>query len=167
MHIEAQSANCFSSQYILKLDGRPIGQFRGRWFSEGIDVRLTERLQLHFNKESWLGSKFQLMDATTKETLASGARAGFFGGTWNLKLRNGPAQLVRTSWFSSAYKIQRGEVTIAQAARTDWCSRGWRVEDRTPNNELSKSTLEATDLVFIGLVYHTILQRRQNSQNSS
>ncbi len=98
----ARSPSCFSSQYVLKLDGRPVGQFEGRWFSEGINIRLTERLQLHFEKTSWLGSKFQLVDANSSEILAQGSRSGFFARSWDLSLSTGRASLVRTSLFSSA-----------------------------------------------------------------
>ncbi len=163
MLLEAQSANCFSSRYVLKLDERPIGQFRGRWFREGIDIRLTERLQMRFEKQSWLGSQFQLIDTNTQETLADGSRAGFFTGTWNLNLRSGPAQLVRVSLFSSAYEVKLGERIAARATRIDWCSRGWRVQDYDSDGSL----LDATDLVFVGLIYHTILQRQRSQQAGS
>ena len=63
MRLVARSPSCFSNQYVLKLDSRPVGHFQSKWLSEGIDIRLTERLQLHFEKTSWLGSNFQLIDA--------------------------------------------------------------------------------------------------------
>ena len=145
MLLEASSPSCFSSQYLLKLDGRAVGEFRGRWFSEGIDIRLTERLKLHFEKTSWLGSDFRLLDANTQETLAQGRRKGFFSGTWELDLRSSRAQLVRTSFFSHAYNVELGGKEVAQASRIGWCDRGWRVQ--------GKDALDATDLIFVGLVY--------------
>ena len=159
MQLEALSPSCFSTQYLLKLDGRPIGQFRGRWFSEGIDVRLTERLQLHFEKSSWLGSEFRLIDANTEEVLASGQRAGWISGTWDLALRSGAAQLARTGIFSTGYNVLQDGQTVAHASRIDWCNRGWRVEE--------SGSLDATDLVFVGLVYHTILQRQQSNNSTT
>lgn len=159
MELEAQSPSCFSTEYLLKLDGRPVGRFRGRWFSEGVDVRLTERLQLHFEKASWLGSDFRLIDAQTEEVLATGRRAGFFSRTWDLELRSGPAQRASNGLFSTAYNVQQLGNTAARATRTSWCSGGWRVD--------SDGTLDATDVVFIGLVYHTILRRQRNNNNST
>lgn len=159
MLLQARSPSCFSSQYVLKLDGRAVGEFRGRWFSEGIDIRLTERLKLHFEKSSWLGSDFRLIDVTSDESIASGARAGFFSGTWDLELRTGPAQLVRTSLFSSAYAVERDGESLATASRIGLCEGGWQVED--------DGTLDATDLVFVGLVYHTILQRQRRNNSGS
>ncbi len=159
MRLVARSPSCFSSQYVLKLDGRPVGQFQGRWFSEGINIRLTERLQLHFEKTSWLGSNFQLLDANSSEILAQGSRSGFFARNWNLSLRTGPAKLVRTSLFSTAFAVQQQGKNVANASRIGWCEGGWQVEDH--------GTLDATDLVFIGLVYHTILRRQRNSQQTS
>ncbi len=157
MLIEARSPSCFSSQYVLKLDGRAVGEFRGRWFSEGIDIRLTERLKLHFEKASWLASEFRLLDAGTEEVLASGTRTGVFSTSWDLQLRTGPAQLVRSSIFSSEFALQRDDGTLATASRIGICEGGWRVED--------DGTLDATDLVFVGLIYHTILKRQQNSSS--
>jgi hypothetical protein len=159
MHLEAQSPSCFSTEYLLKLDGRPVGRFRGRWFSEGIDVRLTERLQLHFEKASWLGSDFRLIDANTEQSVASGSRAGFFTRTWDLDLRSGPAQLVASGLFSTGYQVWREGKTAASATRVGCCSGGWQVT--------SDDTLDATDVVFVGLVYHTILRRQRNSNSST
>lgn len=159
MHLEARAPNCFSRHFVLKLDERPVGTFKGRWFSEGIDIRLTERLQLHFEKLSWVGSDFRLIDVNTQEVLAQGQRAGWFTRTWNLQLRTGPAQLVAPSLFSFRYNvIQNGEI-VASVERYNWCERGWRAEEF--------GTLDATDLVFVGLVYHTILERSRRNNNSS
>jgi len=159
MHLVARSPSCFSSQYVLKLDGRSVGQFQGRWFGEGIDIRLTERLRLRFEKTSWLSSKFQLIDANSSDILAQGNRSGFFTGSWDISLSTGPANLVRTSLFSSAFEVQQDGKNVANASRIGWCEGGWEIED--------KGTLDATDLVFVGLVYHTILQRQRNSQQGS
>jgi hypothetical protein len=38
MMLEARSPSCWSDHYVLKLDGRPWGEYRGRWFSEGVDI---------------------------------------------------------------------------------------------------------------------------------
>lgn len=154
MELVARSPSCFSTQYVLKLDGRPVGEFRGRWFSEGIDIRLTERLKLHFEKASWLGSDFRLIDASTQEELASGRRTGFFTSRWDLDLRTGPAEMVHNSLFSTSYTVQQNGQSVASASRIGFCEGGWRVEDN--------GTLDATDLVFVGLIYHTILQRQRN-----
>jgi len=158
MLLQARSPSCFSSEYLLKLDGRPVGRFRGRWFSEGIDVRLTERLKLHFEKTAWLGSKFQLLDANSGDVLADGRRSGFFTSKWDLNLSSGPAELRRTSLFSSALDVRQGGRNVAHAARIGWCEGGWQVTN--------EGTLDATDIVFVGLLYHTIL-KRQRSQNNS
>lgn len=159
MELVARSPSCFSSQYVLKLDDRPVGEFRGRWFSEGIDIRLTERLKLHFEKTSWLGSDFRLLDANTDEVLASGRRSGFFTSAWELDLRSGPAKLKHKSFFSFTYVVEQNGQSVASATRIGLCEGGWRVEDT--------GALDATDLVFVGLIYHTILQRQRNNNNST
>ena len=62
MILEARSPNCFSRVYVLKMQGRPIGEFEGRWFSEGMDIRLIKRRRLHLEKTSMFGSQFTLTD---------------------------------------------------------------------------------------------------------
>ena len=42
MILQAEAANCFSSTFVLKVAGRPIGKFEGRWMSEGLDLSLVE-----------------------------------------------------------------------------------------------------------------------------
>ena len=158
MELIARSPSCFSTQYVLKLDGRPVGEFRGRWFSEGIDIRLTERLKLHFEKASWLGSDFRLLDANTDEVLASGRRTGFFTSRWDLNLRTGSAEMYHKSMFSTSYTVQQAGQSVASATRIGLCEGGWRVEDT--------GSLDATDLVFVGLIYHTILQRQRKNNST-
>lgn len=159
MLLEARSPSCFSRQFVLKLDDRAVGEFQGRWFSEGIDIRLTERLKLHFEKSSWLGSDFRLLDANSSESLASGKRTSWFSGTWDFSLQSGPAQFVRSGLFSTTFYVRRNGQNVATARRIGWCERGWRVE--------CDDSLDATDLVFVGLVYHTILERQRRNNNSS
>ena len=50
MMLEAISPTCWSDLYVLKLDGRPWGEYRGRWFSECVDIHLTERHELGLEK---------------------------------------------------------------------------------------------------------------------
>lgn len=165
MRLEAHSANCFSSKYLLKLDGRPAGTIRNRWLSFGIDIQFTERLRLYFERTfslrkatSWLvGGGFQLADADAdaKEVLATGQRTGLLTGSWNLNLGVGPTKLVQTSLFSSDFVVQKGSQVIARASRISWCEASWQAE--------GSDALNVTDLVFIGLVYHAILQRQGRS----
>jgi len=56
MFLEARAADCFSSKFVLKVNGRSLGMFQGRWFSESLDIELTERRHLQFRKVGWLGS---------------------------------------------------------------------------------------------------------------
>ena len=45
--LQAEPANCFSSTFVLKLDGRPVGKFEGRFMSEGLsDKEIAWRLQI-------------------------------------------------------------------------------------------------------------------------
>jgi hypothetical protein len=157
MLLEAEAANCFASTFVLKLDGRPIGKFEGRWLSEGIDLALVERRRLRFEKVGWLGSQFQLIAEGDEEPIAGADRAGVFTRSWDLVLSFGRAQMVREGWFATGYAVQRGGDEVARVDRTGLCSRGWFVEGHHLREE---------DLILIGLVYQTI-RRREASQHTA
>ncbi|HEX5272579.1 MAG TPA: hypothetical protein VFW33_18910 [Gemmataceae bacterium] len=157
MLLEAEAANCFSSTYVLKLDGRPLGKFEGRWLSEGIDLALVERRRLRFEKVGWLGSHFRLVAEGEEEPVAEADRAGLFTSAWDLDLSKGQAQMVREGWFATGYAVQRGDHEVARVDRTGLCSRGWFVEGHRLHDE---------DLILIGLVYHTI-RRREASRHAA
>ncbi|HEV3256381.1 MAG TPA: hypothetical protein VG013_05820 [Gemmataceae bacterium] len=152
MILEARPANCCSSTFVLKVDDRAVGKFDGRWFSENLDVSLTGRRRLQFQKASWLGSQFVLQDADGEEPLGRAGRAGMFTNTWDLELSTGPAQLVKAGWLATGYEVQQGKQALARVDRLGWCTRGWYVEKNGP--------LKAEDLILVGLVYHVILQRQ-------
>jgi hypothetical protein len=157
MLLEAEAASCFSSTFVLKVNGRPLGKFEGRWLSEGLDLALVERRRLRFEKVGWLGSHFQLLAAGDGEPVAEAERSGLFSSGWDLALSVGPAQMVREGWFPTGYVVRRGEKEVARVDRTGVCSRGWFVEGHSLGDE---------DLIVIGLVYHTI-RRREASQHSA
>ena len=152
MILEARSPSCFSNRYVLKLDGQPIGEFQGRWLSEEIEVRLRNRRRLLLRKGSWLGSRLSLEDAATGETLADAERGGMFTSAWDLRLSTGSARLVSAGILTSGFRVVNGDTTIAAVDRIGLCESGWSVE--------GESDLQPTDLVFIGLIFSTILRRR-------
>jgi len=154
MLLEARPTDCFSSKHLLKLDGRPIGRFRGRWLSDGIEIEFVERLRLRFENTSWIGSGYRLIETNSGEVLATAQRAGILSGTWNLKLRSGSKEMFRTHLFSSGFEVRQGAQSVAQVTRIGWLERGWRVEDN--------GTLDVIDLVFVGLIYHKVLQRQSS-----
>ena len=159
MVLEARSPNCFSSHYVLKRNDRTHGEYRARWFSEGVDIRLTSRRRLHLDKTSWGGSHFKLTDASDGRILAEAFRTGLFTTAWNLRLSSGPAQLVSAGFFNTGFIVQQGGQTIAETNRTGVCEGGWYVRDH--------GSLDEADLLFIGLIYHTILQRRATAAAAS
>jgi len=148
--LEALSPSCWSDLYVLKLDGRPWGEYRGRWFSEGVDIHLIGRRQLRLDKAGWLGSRFALTDASDGRVLAAADRSGVFTSAWDLHLSNGPARLASAGWFNTGYRVIQGGRALAEINRVDFCNRGWAVDGES---------LQDTDLLFIGLIYHTILRR--------
>jgi hypothetical protein len=151
MMLEALSPSCFSDHYVLKLDGHAWGEYRGRWFSESVDVRLTGRRGLALKKSGWLGSRFTLRDTADGSVLAEADRSGLLTSTWNMGLSNGPARLVSAGWFNTAYQVVQGDLTAGAVNRVGLCNGGWAAH--------GDEILREGDLLFIGLIYHTILRR--------
>src|SRR5262245_7753571 len=146
MILEGRAAGCFSATFVLKLNGRPVGKYEGRWFSESLDVALTERRRLEFHKVGWMGSDFELLAAEQdeEEVLGSCRRSGIFTSGWDLHLSAGAAHLVRPGWFDTSYEVRQGDGVLARVDRLGWCERGWYVEAYT---ELTEE-----DMILIGLV---------------
>jgi hypothetical protein len=155
MILEALSPSCFSDLYVLKLDGRPWGEYRGRWFSESVEINLTGRRRLGLEKAGWLGSRFTLTDTANGSVLAEADRRGLLSSAWNMRLGNGPAQLVSAGWFNTGYTVAQGVRTAAEVNAVGLCNGGWAVQ--------GDGMLQETDLLFIGLIYHTILRRNSSS----
>ncbi|MBI2805908.1 MAG: hypothetical protein HYX68_13085 [Planctomycetes bacterium] len=158
MILEARSANCFSSAFVLKANERAIGKIEARWFSEWMDVHLTERRYLEYRKVGWFGSQFELVDVRDEELLCHGQHTGLFTRTWDVTLSEGAGQLVSAGWFETAFEFRLGDETLARVDRLGWCERGWIVD--------GADILTVEDLIMLGLVYHTI-QRRRNRQNNA
>lgn len=156
MILEARAASCFSQTYVLKVDGRPIGKFEGRWFSESLDIAMTGRRHLTFEKIGWLSSEFVLKSEEPEAYLGHADRAGIFTSSWNLDLSVGPAELARSGWFDSGYDIKHGEQILGKVDRIGWCERGWQATDR--------GGLRVEDLLLVGMVYQTVLRRQQSAQ---
>jgi hypothetical protein len=159
MLLEAKAENCFSSKFVLRVDGRPVGRFHGRWFGEGLEIDLTERRHLQFRKLSWLGSKFELVDPLNNRILGSCAASGFFSSGWDLNLSAGPGRLERVGWFNSGYEFKREAWVHARVDRLGWCDRGWIVE--------GDDSLTREDLLLIGLIYLIIQNRQANTAATS
>jgi hypothetical protein len=156
MWLEARAADCFSSTLVLKIDGRPVGKIESRWMSESLDIHMTGRRQLVFEKIGWMGSQFVLREASG-QPLGAADRSGFFSSTWDLDLGAGPARLVKENWFGSAYALRQEGLELARADRIGPCERGWFVE----------GDLDDEDLLLVGLVYHTILRRAAQAASAA
>ncbi|HZZ80003.1 MAG TPA: hypothetical protein VFE62_15900, partial [Gemmataceae bacterium] len=153
MIVEARAANCFAWTYVLKAKERAVGKYQTQWFSENLIVDLTGRRHLEFRKTSWLGSQFELVDLGDDELIAWCDRTGIFSSSWDLDLNVGKGQLVNTGWFNTSYEFIHDGDALARVDRLGWCEHGWIVD--------GASVLDLEDLVMIGLVYHTIVNRRQ------
>jgi hypothetical protein len=150
--LEAKADGCFSSTHVLKINGQAVGKFEGRFFSEGLDLSLTGQRRFKFDKSGFFTSQFELKDGETGDVLTEAKPAGFFNSGWALKLVGGDADLKKAGFFSSAYEVRSGGMVLARVDRLGMCERGWRVDG---------DSLEAPDLLTIGLVYQVMMQRQQ------
>ncbi len=151
MFLEARTANCFGSTFILKTDGHAVGKFETRWFSEGLDIALIGRRQLRLEKVGWLGSQFILKREGDEEPIARADRSGILSSSWDLNLDCGVVQLVRAGWFQTAYLIQQDDQELGQVDRLGWCAQGWQVD---------AGLLTLEEMILVGLIYHIILRRQ-------
>jgi hypothetical protein len=150
LDLEARSPNCFSRFYVLKLQGRAIGEFEWRRFNAGIDIRLTKRRRLHLQKSSVYGSDFKLTDSTNGEILASAQRSGYYSSVFDLQLSACNAQLVPAGFGKSGYNVIRDGTVIANTNFIGFCEGSWFVD--------SLHSLIDTDVILVGLIFHTILR---------
>src|SRR5262249_9227034 len=102
---------------------------------------------------SWLGSEFVLKDAGTDDMVGRADRAGVFTSKWKLELSIGEAELVHAGWFQTAYQVEQNGNVHARVDRLGVCQRGWSADNLGSLNE--------TDLLVAGLVYHVIRLRQE------
>jgi len=152
MLLEARREHCFSTVHVLKLDGRAVGRFQGRFWSEGIDVELLGHRRWRFVRPGWFGSEFLLQEADSDTVLARAAQAGMFTSTWDLELSIGSAKLVHAGWFQSGYRIVQGDQEHGFVDRLGPCESGWTARNT--------GALSETDLLVAGLLYQIIVQRQ-------
>jgi hypothetical protein len=151
MMLEARSRSCFSSAYVLKLDGRPVGEYAGRFWTSVIDVRMVGRRRFRFDRRGWLSSRYRLVDSGTGREVDVAEPAGWLTSAWTLQLADGPASMVSAGWCTPAYRVMRGGIALGEVDTIGTCESGWYARGR----------LALPDLLIVGLIYHTILERRR------
>jgi hypothetical protein len=113
------------------------------------------RHHLCLQKQGWLGSHFVLINAHTCEQLGEADRAGWLTSRWRLSLSIGPAELVSAGPFNTAYRVIKNGRSVATVDRAGFCEGGWSAR--------GDAALRAADLLLVGLIYHTILDRHRRS----
>jgi hypothetical protein len=152
MRLEALSANCFSSKFVLKVNAVPAGKYEARWFSESLDISFLGQRHLEFRRLGWLGSQFELVDPEAKEILAECKSSGLFTSSWDIRCAAGSGRLAKRGWFDTAYEFIQKQRPRAWVDRRGMCDRGWVAE--------GSEELTVEDLLFLGLIYHTLRQRQ-------
>ena len=155
MELEARAANCCSQTHVLKINGRAVSKFEGRFFSEGLDLAFTGMRRMRFEKSGFLSGRFDLKDAGSDVVLASASPGGFFSSTWNISLARGPCELRKAGFLSSSYLLMHGNRALAGVDRLGFCQRGWVVS--------GSSDLDASELLLAGLVYYIISRRQEQA----
>jgi hypothetical protein len=157
--LETHTPSCFSSQYVLLDNGKPCGRFSGRAFSSSIDVSLLQRYRLIFQREGLFTSRYRLVDPRGDATLAEAQHAGVFTSAWDLSLEVGRCKMVSAGIFNQGFYVEQGNRRLAEVNVSGGCSGTWYVRPYV--------AMPLTDQVLIGLVFHTILQRRRRRRRSS
>ena len=153
--LEARPTGWWSSVHALSVDGRPYGRVRGRWFSENMDIELADGAGLQLKRRGFFGGRFELTRTGGAGVVAAADRDRFLSRGWSLELGTGPARLESAGIFNCAYLVRRAGETLARVDRLGWFRRGWIA--------VAERDLGETDLLLVGLVYHTILDRRRRS----
>lgn len=152
--LETHTPSCFSSHYVLLDNGRPCGRFAGRAFSSSIDVSLLRRYRLVFKHEGLFSSRYSLIDRAGS-VLATAEHAGLLSRTWDLSLEVGGCRMVSAGFFNQGFHVKQAAARLAEVNISGGCSGAWYVRPYTE--------MPLTDQVMVGLVYHTILQRRRRA----
>jgi len=158
MVVEARYRACCSPRHLIKLDGRPLGEFRGTRLATTFHVRLTGRRRWRAKKEGALLSRLTLFDASTGDELASAFRESIFTSDWELRLNAGAARLESAGFFKTGFVVTRDGEALATVDRVNDLGiygSGWRVRAYS----MFGTDLALTDLILVGLTYHTIRRR--------
>jgi hypothetical protein len=152
MILEARRERPFT--YVLKLDDRPVGQFRGPWLvgsgpwsGERFDIDLLGQRSWRFVKTGWAPSEFVLHEADSKPVLARASVVGFWG-TWNLELSIGTAEFRGAGWFSPDLLVKKDGNEHGRVRPLGMYRSGWTAENT--------GALSETDLLVAGLMYQVI-----------
>lgn len=153
--LETHSPSCFSSQYVLLDNGKPCGKFKGRAFSGSMDVSLLQRYRLEFLSAGIFTSRYTLIDLKSGSVLAGAQGAGLFTSAWDLSLEIGDCKMVSAGFFNQGYYVEQTRKRLAEVNVSGGCSGTWYVRPHV--------AMPLTDQVMIGLMFHTILQRRRRN----
>jgi hypothetical protein len=94
MMLEGLAPSCWSDPFVLKLDGRPWGEFRPRGFARAVEIHCR---RLRFEMVGWLENRLVLTDTADGRILAEAERRDLLPRAWKLRLSNGSA-----GWFRRA-----------------------------------------------------------------
>ena len=113
--------------------------------------RIRKRLESAERTEPPVEFRFTLTDTADGKVLAEANRGGMLTSAWDMRLASGPARLVSAGWFNTGYQVVQEGRTTGEVNRVGLCNGGWAVH--------SDGVLQEYDLLFTGLIYHTILRR--------
>lgn len=144
-----------SSGARLTVEGVEVGECRGRWFSESMDLELRDGRRYSILRKGFWGGEFRLEDESTGEIFARASRAGLFSG-WDLELSVGKATLKPTGLLRRKYTVVGEDGReLAGVRSTGFFATGWLVENL---GELSEE-----DLLLLGILYHVLARRRRRA----
>lgn len=159
MAVQAQSRGCLNQHYVVKADGRPLGEFRHQWVSEGLKINLMGHRHLTLRKASFWGNRFELVDEEENRVLGTAEREGLWRPRWVIELAEGDTVtlLPRCLW-SFSQRIERNGKIVGSVKRQGICGGGWTVN---VGDELS-----ITGQLMVGLLSQ-VLWRRETETSAA
>lgn len=156
MALEAESRGCLQQHYVVKADGRPLGEFWHRWVSEGLKIRLMGHRHLTLRRTSFWGNRFELVDDEDHRVLGIAQRQGLWRPRWALTLSEaGTVTLLPRSFWSFTQQIERRGKIVGTVKRRGFCGGGWTVD---VGDELS-----VTEQLMVGLISQVLWRRETDS----
>jgi hypothetical protein len=152
MILEARQEGCFSTRYLLVLDGKAVGSYRHRLFTQQQDVSLLGQRTLTFANFAFFGFDYRLHDAAQGELLAAARVSGWFTASMDLDLSIGRCRMERAALFGPTMSVRRGTQLVAHIGPGAIFTCNWQA---------AGDGLSLEDLLFIGLTY----QARQRSSD--
>jgi hypothetical protein len=135
--IQAESEKCWSERHVLRDGGSPVGSFKGKLFTEGVEIDLRGQQKLLFKKEGFFSRTFLLTDAAEQTTFGRAWPEGVFSRAWPIETGGGTYKFEPMGLFKNGYQVLQDGQAVVTVDRLGICERGWTLSDSTEQFDLA------------------------------